>query len=401
MALEFEYLATLTRDYIPADRPASRPPADLDWFRFIQLCLDNRVAGTLLPLVPREGLPREIIEKLDEAQRLMTEATILRLLFLERILPELEKAGCRPIVLKGGVLATLYKLPQQRFLADLDILVEPDQLERTCSALQGLGLQFTHTKADPRYYQDHHFHWIMDNGAGFIVEVHWALTMPHSIYCFDLAGLHARAHTLPLNKTTMRVPAPVDLLLHVVTQCTGGGFGEMRLVIDAALLYPTVEGPDALIRQALDQNQGTALWLLLAQVASFTGTPISRDLLDRLAPGKNTARLLVNLANRMLGGRGEFRHRGEIPHLLHWLCAPTNSLRRRELRRFLFPGEEYWLEIGFPPQAFPGPLFRLTTRLSRLKTLLYLAGTAVITLFRPSSSSPPRELGGANLKNNH
>ena len=394
MAREFEYLATLTREYFLNGRSASRPPVELDWFRFIQLNLEQRVAGTLLPLIPRDDLDEITKKHLDETERMVGEESILRLLFLERIVPELEAAGCRPVILKGGALAThYYDRPEQRYLADLDILVERENVDRSCTVLKELGLHFTKTLADPKYYEDYHFHWIMDNGTGLVVEVHWDLTEPDSIYRFDTAGLIERSRTFPLNKTTMRIPSTIDLLLHIVTQCTAGGFGEMRRVIDAALLWQAVKSQDTLIKQAVAQNQGAALWLLLNQVVRWTDVLVPEDFLDRLSPGKHTARLLSGLAQRMVRGKSEFRHRGEIPFLLNWLCAPSPRLRRQEMLRYLSPGDGHWLESGFSREALPGFSVRIMARLSRVIMVLYLAGTTVMAFFRAQNHHVPPNHG--------
>lgn len=377
MSLEFDYLAALTRDYFREGEEPTGPAPSLDWARFLQICSDHHVGGTLLPLVPRGGLSTEVLRQMEESQRRSTESTILRLLFLERILPELANAGCSPIVLKGGVLATdYYRQPEQRYLADLDLLVTDDQVEPTCKALWKLGLRFTETAAHPSYYRDHHFHWIMGNAAGFVVEVHWALTLPESIYSFDLARLRARSRTLPLNNSEMTVPGPADLLLHVVAQCTAGGFGELRRIIDSALIFPKVENLPELAEQAREQNQPTALWLMLLQTQRWTGLKVPEEFLNDLCPGKTTARMLERLAEKMVRHDANFRHRGEFHNLLHWLCAPTPALRKRELRRFLSPDSAHWLELGYAEESPPGLPRRLAARLSRLSTACYLAAAA-------------------------
>lgn len=377
MTLEFDYLTRLAREYLRREKATVAPPDGLDWSRFLQLCGESRVAGTVLPRIDRDGLDPSIVGRIDAAQQQAFEATILRLLHLERILPLLDDAGCRPVVLKGGVLAThYYRRPEHRFLADLDLLVERDLVETTCRILAGQGLSLTATEAAPEYYRDHHFHWIMGNGRGFVVEVHWALTLPGSIYHFDLDLLRSRLRSKELNRATMTVPAPPDLLLHVVAQCNAGGYGELRWLLDAALILREIDDPAALIRQAREQNQDAALWLLLQQVQQWTGVSIGEDFVAELAPGRRTARILASVAGDMVSRSREFRERGEMHQLLHWLCCPTSALRRRESWRFLRPGPEYWLEQGYTSRKRPSLATRLRAGLGRWKTALYLARIA-------------------------
>ncbi len=383
MLQEFEYIADLTRNYFQPEPQRLAPPAHLDWKRFLQLCFEHRITGTVLPYIERSGLDAEMANQLDVIEGQAGRETMVRLLFLEKVLATLATADCHPIVLKGGPLATdYYRRTEHRFLADLDLLVEPDEVETACHTLASLGLKLSSTRADPGYYRDHHFHWILSNDNGFVVEVHWGLTLPESIYSFDLEGLKHRSVDTVLNSTRMRAPSPEDLLLHIVGQCTGGGFGEMRRVIDAALLYPAIQDPQALVEQARNQNQGHALWALLTLVEDWTGVQVPSAVMDRLRPPTRTARLLHNLTGRVFFGRDHFLHRGEIQHLLHWLCAPSAELRRRELRKYLSPGKSYWLEVGYAEDAGPSLAVRLVNRISRMKAVAYLAGTAILTLLR-------------------
>lgn len=381
MAHEFEYLTALTKNYVLAEHSVSEPPEGLDWSVFKELCRFHKVTGTLLPTIPRSNLSPEVCADLAKVQATTAQHTVLNLMFLERILPQLEGAGCQPIVLKGGVLAThYYQEAEHRFLADLDILVPSDQVDNACDVLIAMGLDFADTVANPEYYRNHHFHWIMSNDAGFVVEVHWDLTVPDSAFRFDLVEVRDRSYAVSLGMTSMRVLEPIDHLLHIVTQCIEGGFCELRRIIDAALLFGAVDNTVELARRAQARNQGTALWLLLNQVESWTGVRIPTTLIEELAPGTTICRLLQCLADKMLRGKDEIRHHSEIHHLLEWSCLPSLILRWEAIWSFLSPGKEYWLEQGYSPQKIPGTAKVMKLRLSRASTLFYLFRTAIVAL---------------------
>lgn len=382
--LELDYLTSLIRGYHRPGDAALPAPDGLDWERFLHLCFQHRVTGAVLPRIDRASAGAQMAEQLDGLQGQAGRETTMRLLFLESVLARLETIDCRPLVLKGAPLAVgYYHDPGERYMADLDLLVPRDRIEATCEALAGMGLTRARTQADPQYYRDHHFHWILSNQHGFVVEVHWSLTLPESIYRVDLAGIQERAREVALGGHMMRIPSPADLLLHIVGQCTAGGFGELRRAMDTALLLPRIPDRDELIRLARAQNQATALWALLRLTRRYTGVETDRDLLRELEPSPRTARLLDGLTDEMVFGRGPRAHRAEVQELLHWLCVPSQHLRRRELGRYLAPGPGYWLGIGYSARRGPSVARRLLHRASRLKSLIYLAFVALGTLLRP------------------
>lgn len=285
MATEHAYLRDLMGAYVRGDRALLAAPSGLDWERFTRLLVDHKIAGTLLPLVDRDGLDPKLDQWLGSIRKSFARSTILRLLHLESVLATLRGAGCRPIVLKGGVLATdYYARAEDRYLNDLDILVDRSDVETACFAMGELGLDFVDTKAQRLYYEKYHFHWIMGDVQGNVVEIHWDLNLVESMYHFDLEGLRRRAVTVDLNGTEMVTPEPADMLLHIVTQSVEGGFHELRHLIDAALILPRVGAPEALVRRAREQNMQIALWALMHRLSRWIDVPIPAALLEGIEP---------------------------------------------------------------------------------------------------------------------
>lgn len=382
MGAEQKYLRDLIEAYLQSPkRPLAAPP-ELDWKLFAEMLIDHKLAGTLPPLVDREGLDPKLNAWLESVYDSFAKSTVLRLLHLERVLAALTEAGCRPIVLKGGVLATTYyERPQDRYLNDLDVLVDRPEVEAACFAMGELGLDFVDTQAMRLYYEKYHFHWIMGDKKGNVVEIHWDLNLVESIYRFDLEGLRSRAMLVDLNGTEMKVPEPVDMLLHIVTQSIEGGFHELRHLVDAALILPRIDQPELLVRRARQQNMQVALWALLYRLSCWTDVAIPPELLGAIEPRGLAAGLLKRILDDERCARRPSRKGHPLNQHFNWLCAPTSRLRWKMLWRFLFPGESHWLEHGVSPSHHAHGWSPLKLWLVRFRSLLKLAAFW---------SSPPR-----------
>ena len=378
MIPESRYLQQLARAFVEGEDCDSdlAPAADdfLSWDKRLQLLLDHNVFGSLVPLISGRDFSDVQRTRLRESLDDFSRRNTLMLLELERILLRLEAAGCAPVVLKGAALAsTVYESPGQRYFIDLDILVPRERIETACDVLLGGGYRLSHGPGEQAHYAAHHFHWILLNARGHCVEIHWALTLPDSIFDFDLDGLRERARTAPLGRGAMRVPSAQDQILHAVLQCIADGFSDLRRILDTALLLRRIDDPAALIDQARAQNMSCGLWILLKLTRDLTGVGIPGEALDRIAPGAGKRRVLekMNLAEICLQ-----RQAIETPwmiFLLHALSVPTPRLLMRELYRHVFPEEGALLEMGFAADRMPGWWRRKVVSFGRLRSLARIA----------------------------
>lgn len=325
-------------------------PAGLDWSLFLETAHGHGVLTTFAPLIDADGRDADTEEALAWLKRTAGLRNGIMLLELERWLPEIEAAECRPIVLKGAALAqTVYASPELRTFADLDILVPIDRVDRTCEVLAARGYRLLAGKRDPRFYERHHFHRIMTNSAGVCCEIHWALTQPRSCYQFDLEGFRGRTTELDTGRGTMRIPAAGDQLLHGAMQCIADGFSDLRRVVDAALLLPHVAAGDEFVARARRQGLGTGLWLLLESARRLTGAEVPAVLWRDLRPGGFRGRCLeaLDVPGACLH-RDACRDNGLNP-LLHILCTPGGPMVGRELGRWFWPRGADLFDAGFVP----------------------------------------------------
>ncbi len=381
----------------PADAAAPTHEPDFDWDLLLKQLLDHKVFGALSPLVDEQQLTGAQRQRLGDAGDDFKRRTTLLLLELERILPSLEQAGCQPVVLKGAAIASgVYPTPSARYFLDLDILVAKEMVSVACKVLEQCGYTFRQDGNDPVFYQKHHFHWIMHNAQGSCVEVHWALTMPESIFNFDLAGLRQRAELIPFGQGTMRVPSAQDQVLHTVLQCIADGFSDLRRILDAALLLRRVDDVPGLITQAQQQGLAIGLWILLETTQAITDVEINTNEYAVVAPGTRRGRCLAAMRIPESCLERLALEQPSLVHLMHCLCVPTLRQLNRELLRYVFPGEGRLLEMGYRVEKMPGWWRRMTISLGRLRALVYQASFLITRLSRARGTSrkehhPPPE----------
>ena len=276
------------------------------------------------------------------------------------------------MLLKGAALALgAYPRPADRWFLDLDVLVPRDRVAPVCAALEAVGYRSLQGARNPLYYEKHHLHRILLGPQGSVVEVHWDLTLPHSVYRCDLDGVFARAEERPLGRLHAACAAPVDQIIHGVYQNIADGFVDLRRVMDMALLVR--DHPDLdwgrLVGLAVNSGMDKALWISLHNMKLISGIGAPQSALNVLAPAGATRRTLLGLdtAAGCLRRRAS-RSEGYTP-LLHLLLTPTPSRQFRELLRAAWVGEELLLDRGYDPARLPGFGRRTLIGLTRLRML--------------------------------
>ena len=340
MQIETTYLSDLARAWASGVQGAVPAPDGLDADTFMRLIGQQPVLQTLVPCLDRTVLQPSVCRRLDQEVEVAERRTVMLLLELERVLPALAEVGCRPVVLKGASLAlTVYPRPEDRWFVDLDLLVAQDELSTVYEALQRLGYHFSENAAAGELYDRYHFHRIMVSNQGVCLEVHWAVTLPESVYSHDLEALTHGAVEIPLGGASFLAPSAVDQILHGVLQSIADGFGDLRRLLDLHLLDSrlTAEEREQLCARARAANLSTGLWLQYFLREQILGAE-APAFLHRFC-GSESAMMRtmeqLGVAESCLTGRAE-RDRG-YADLMHWVCVPRN-LRGREMRRYIFPG---------------------------------------------------------------
>jgi hypothetical protein len=249
---------------------------------FLRLARELGVEGLTLnalkttPLA--DSLPPDVVRELNARLEQLRRQALLWDLERDRVLHALRRCGVTPLLLKGSALRErVYDDPTERSMGDLDLLVAPEEIERSMAALREAGYA-PESEQLMDAYRLHHFHHILRHPRGFIVELHWGLTDPGSRVPLNEKQFVARASASSRgNGVPVRVPSPEDLLLHVVSQNEDDAFGLLRRIVDIdriVALSPPLDWP-YVARAARDSGLDLvlAMSLRLAQLLLRTDVP--------------------------------------------------------------------------------------------------------------------------------
>ncbi len=348
----------LARAWARGPTAAGPLPAGLDARRFLEDLATRPYLATLLPVIDADALPADAAPVHGQLAHQVARRSGSMLLELERLLPELSAVGRPPVVLKGAALAvTAYDRPEDRWFLDIDLLVEPADVEPVCERLAAVGFAPVTGVAPPELYDRHHFHRIVSNPRGLCLEVHWALTLPRSVYTFDLAALRRDARPVALGTTSMLVPSTRDQILHGVLQSVAGGFADLRRILDLHRLDTRLAGDERreVCRLARAHALATGLWLQYRLRDVLLEAPMPAVVREECRPEPGLERTLerLDLPARCLGRR--WPRDGDLDTLVHWLCTPR-ALCLREIAHFVMPDR-----AGLMPMAWSwdrAPLWR-------------------------------------------
>jgi hypothetical protein len=369
---EAEYMLRLLRSVASGDAAAPEAPPGLDWTRLERLLDAHGVTGTVVAWIARSSAPASVRRSMEQRWAALRRSDALLQLELARVVGALERQGVRPVVLKGPALArTVYTSPALRTAGDVDLLVAPESVDRSCAALADLGYEPAFSKRHRSFYLDHHFHVILHHPSGRVVEVHWDLSRPRDYFRFDIAGFLARTRLTDAGGTTLQVPSDADQLLHSACQGVRQGFADLRRVVDAALLLRRDPGDGLrLAASAASQGIAPALWLLLELERALIGVEPPTALVAALRPRAFRRRCIESLS---LGQRLvslELRSAAGLRRLVFWLCAPGPASLLVEMRRFVAPGAAEFLDEGHDPDRLPGALERVRIGFRRSLSLV-------------------------------
>jgi hypothetical protein len=203
----------------------------------------------------------------------------------------LRAAGVETLTLKGMALAnTVYPEPGLRAMADVDVLVRPDDHAVALATLRDLGYRTPGGAAD-RLGASRSFAELVRDGAR--IDLHWHAARYlrfETVVQVDHDGLWRRSRPLVTPEGSSLMPAPEDLLLHLVLHLTlGSDFARVLWYadIDAVVRRFAVELDWERLEAEAERWRIRALtgWTLGVVAHSFR-TPLPQGLLARLGRGR-------------------------------------------------------------------------------------------------------------------
>ncbi|WP_280312974.1 nucleotidyltransferase domain-containing protein [Nocardia abscessus] len=266
-----------------------------DWAAFFELAQLNAT----VPLVRRSLIAGEVYPlvsplvrvRFDAATERIATANDRRLAGAVRLLRRFDERGVRCVVLKGMLFATeIYHDPRYKRMNDLDILLEPDQIDVAVEIYRELGLFATSEllgKAPKaRTERSHHLPSFVSRDGALVVGTHWGLITPLAPYTVDYAAIWKRVRPIDFHGVPAWAMAHEDNLhhlgIHLPYYKTGvrelGDIWNLARYASADLDY------DLLAAQIAAAGSEGLMYHALALAHRLVPDPHFAMLLDRIAP---------------------------------------------------------------------------------------------------------------------
>ena len=236
-------------------------------------------------------LPEEVNGRLQTINHASRERTKVMLDACTQILAAFQQAGIETVLLKGVVLAPLiYPDPFQRPLADLDLLIRPQDVAASQEImLNQLGYRYYSRSAEDEVYlrgERQENIWAPDNVHP--VEIHFALREEYAGVGYELAEVMWReSGELPYWQNSIaRIPNPAALLLHVCAHTSSDWIiqrGRLMHIDDIRQLCAAMQPADwQTFGRLVQPDTARFIYPALAFVGKYTTLAIPAETLDWL-----------------------------------------------------------------------------------------------------------------------
>ena len=165
---------------------------------------------------------------------------------LDELLARFDERGIKSVLLKGGasVVSGLYDDPAERFLSDIDVLVAPEQIEATETALRANGYRDMVPEGSRRWFRTgHHLPPLVPPTGGFAIELHTSLVRSRQFKSLvPPAAIMERAIGAEWNERSILIPHPTDFVIYNIVHAQlhhelhSHGTTELRQLRELALL---------------------------------------------------------------------------------------------------------------------------------------------------------------------
>ena len=282
---------------------------------------------------------------------------------LVEIVTALRQEGIHVIVLKGGALArTVYQSPAQRPMADLDLLVQQEQMARAGTVLEALGYSLSGAiPARMAAFQQRFgggLEWLRSR-EGQITRLDLQFDLVGVDWCWDAFpvepdALWEAARPLDLDGTPALQLSPEDTLIHLCLHPAlhHGYYCPIISYVDMDRLI-AVSGPDFSWARLVERTERfqvkTVVYHGLQCAHRLLGTPLPGDVQRALKPGAvqlRVLRALAPLSPEALFDADRHSPRGVRQVMLYIALVDRARDAGSIVRGILFPGEE-WLAVRY------------------------------------------------------
>jgi hypothetical protein len=239
----FRLLAECLRPALDQARP-SIPPATIAWAHVVEASSEHLVAPALgWSLRGDERVPSEVFACFETLLALNRARNGVMLGALQRLVTSLNRAGIRPVLLKGAaaLVDDLYPDPGMRVLGDIDLLLPKDALADGVAATYDAGFLATNRRV--RFDADvHHLPSLVQTETDVSVELHMAPVPARFETLVDTERCLHDGIPIRWRGLDAIIPDPTERVAHNVThgqivdEHYWRGIPRFRQLLDLALL---------------------------------------------------------------------------------------------------------------------------------------------------------------------
>ncbi|MFZ2487480.1 MAG: nucleotidyltransferase family protein [Anaerolineae bacterium] len=294
---------------------------------------------------------------------------------IEQLLSRLSRANIDFLWVKGGALAcTIYPNPACRVRGDLDLWIQPEQLEPAVAALQQSGYTIRKNVDRPLSFvrltggEQQLYH---QQAAVHLIELQWPVIRGEWIRRttrVDHAAMWQRRSSVMLGQQPFSTTAPEDTLIHLcVHQAINHQFQTpaLRNLLDIHLL--AVSGAlnwSLVAERAQAWRLKTVVWTVLDLARQLFATPVPAMVIQDVQPPLLQQQIIKKLALQKIILRAETASYSFKRFLIQFTMIDRPADAVYLIWRSIYP-EADWLNALYPDESTNIK----TLRIKHLKTL--------------------------------
>lgn len=268
-----------------------RKAAHLQWkgvhvSRFLELARINEIKPLLFQKLKIHAtkVPKNIYAHLKETYHLNIARNLSFWKEYLGILRHFEKSHIRVVPIKGmDILIRFYPEIALRVMADIDILVREEDIEKADRILLGMGYQKQLLGFRQRYWRQNHCHFGYTKGSS-IIELHWALDFKRD-KANILPELWKRTNTVIIEGQHISLLSSEDAFFAFALHLRRfGNIFSLKQILDTARIIRDTSGFDwsYIARESKKSNLQSTVFFVLSQIDLLTEVTIPKTLLDSI-----------------------------------------------------------------------------------------------------------------------
>lgn len=305
--------------------------SNIDWNMVYEISAQWRITSLLYKIIEKRSsiiqfpnIPQYFFQKMEGMYIKILNQNRICFERLIEILKVFNKVKIKVILLKGSHLAQfIYQDIGIRSMADIDILVKKDDLDKVEGLLLQMGYDypqlgqtvydFFKVNRDTQgqvclieRYKTNHYHLYPLSDSIKHLEIHWTIVRPTSPFNIDIAGLWKRAKKVEVSRTNAMGLSPEDLLLHHSLHTSYShkyNFRGIKQLYDIATIidhYAHEIDWDQLQLRAYEWGIEKYLYLTLRLSQEILGASVPDSILHDLKPKLFNEKIVLEAQRRIL-----------------------------------------------------------------------------------------------------